>query len=121
AYQMGQLSIEQRKVALEQAKLSWDKDPRNPKNAVKAGTEPETFIDPEGLVDAEGNPVIDPTTGNRAFAVRWRVKRGLNEKRANEVAKEVEDRVGAYSEFLAATKRLQESYLAALEVRKNLN
>lgn len=119
AYQMGSLSIESRKAQLEADKFAWDKSPQNPKNKPKPGDVPvmrEVFIDPEGLKNPDGTPMLDDK-GNRAFRQRWRVKGGIDEARARDIGKEAQAQTGSYAQFVAATERLQGSYLEAKAIR----
>lgn len=121
AYKMGNLAIEQRRATLQEAMFAWDMDPRNPKNAPppEALEQDEEFVDPEGLRNEDGSPMLDEN-GNQIYAVRWKVKGSLSKERKKEVASKFSEALGDYSAFLQASETLQQSYLDALKIKNSI-
>lgn len=122
ASQMGQLAIQQRAAALQQAQLDWDMDPRNPKNRgnMEAPYDLPALSDPEE-VGADGQPLVD-ANGNKVLLNKWKVNSKIlkDDKLAREVYMKGTEARQNYGEYLRASNEMYNAYIRAKKVRDSM-
>lgn len=122
AFQMGTLSIEQKKAAVEAQKASWDMDPRNPKNAKgEKGFMLPPISDPENL-GPDGKPLVD-ANGNKILRNRWQINPGVaaDPVLARDVWKQGAEARENYAHYLDSTNKMMQAYGEAKKMKDSLH